>query len=178
MLLAIDAITAGAKEGSLVTMAGVTVAMNPAISWTHCPSLSARLLGMCVERLWPLRIALETDCGCLERLWVDRLAILRNRAGQFEHLRRVMLSPPYGSPNGRGLIRVVSPHLGHSGFSSLGSRSKMGSLPQLRQIQAFNPSLSGLLMVIQVLVCPLRDPFASLQWLVLAVSLLRTRKAL
>jgi len=145
--LAIDAITAGAKEGSLDTMAGVTVAMKPAISWTHLPRASARREGMCVERLWPLRIALETDCGCLECLWVDRLAILRNRAGQFEHLRRVMLSPPYGSPNGRALIRVVSPHLGHSGFSISGSRSKMGSLPQLRQVHAFNPSLAGLGLV-------------------------------
>ncbi len=141
--LAIDAITAGAKEGSLDTIAGVTVAMKPAISWTHLPRASARREGMCVERLWPLRIALETDCGCLARLWVDRLAILRNRAGQFEHLRRVMLSPLYGGPSPFGLTFVVSPHLGHLALVNSGSRSKKGSLPQLRHIQAFFPSSGG-----------------------------------
>jgi len=166
--LAIDEITAGAKEGSLATMAGVIVATKPAISWTHRPSASARLAGIRVLRLWPLRIELETDCGCLERLWVDRLAILRNRAGQFEHLRRVIVSPPYGGSSWRGFIRVVSPHLGHSGFSSLGSRSKMGSLPQLRQTQAFSPSLSGLRLVMALF---LRLPVhvALPIWLVLGV---------
>jgi len=150
MALPIDSIAPNASTGSRAAIAGVIPTTTPATALMHFSIALARLLGLRCEDLRPFLMLALTLLGCFCRMCWERLAMLRKCRESNGHLSRCAMLFPYGSPRGLGLISVVSPHLGHLALVNSGSRSKNGSLPQLRQIQAFFPCSGGYVFVMLV----------------------------
>ncbi len=170
MALPMDSIAPKASTGSRAAMAGVIPTTTPATALMHFSIAVALLLGFLWEDFRPFLMLALTLLGCFSRMCWERLAMLRKRRESSGHLSRCAMMLSYAGSSGRGLIRVVSPHLGHSGVLNSGSGSNTGSLPQLRQIQAFIPFFAGLVWVM-VLFLFLPFHVASLQRLTLGVIL-------
>ncbi len=150
MALPIDSIAPKASTGSRAAMAGVIPTTTPATALMHFSIAVARLLGLRCEDLRPFLMLALTLLGCFCRMCWERLAMLRKCRESNGHLSRCAMLLTYAGSRGLGLITVVSPHLGHWAFVNSGSRSMIGSLPQLRHIQAFFPACGGYVLVMSV----------------------------